>query len=60
MLNPACSAPDCYCYPIYCLLVQTDDKGLPTSKLAGDSLTVCEEIGSSAKTVEEAKEDPKV
>lgn len=34
--------------------------GLPTSKLAGDSLTACEKIGSTATTIEEAKEDPKV
>ena len=40
--------------------VQTDGEGVPTNKLAGDSLKVCEEIGSPAKTIEEAKEDPKV
>lgn len=33
---------------------------MPSNKLAGDALTACEEIGSSAKTVEDAKDDPKV
>ena len=33
--------------------------GLPTSKLTGDSLTACEKIGSTATTIEEAKEDSK-
>lgn len=37
-----------------------DADGIPTSKLAGDSLTACEKIGSTATTIEEAKEDPKV
>ena len=37
-----------------------DAEGLPTSKLTGDSLMACEKIGSTATTIEEAKEDPKV
>ena len=39
---------------------QVGADGLPTSKLAGDSLTACEKIDSTATTIEEAKEDPKV
>ncbi|CAB1117569.1 unnamed protein product [Ectocarpus sp. CCAP 1310/34] len=35
------------------------EDGTPTSKLAGDSLTACEKIGSTATTIEEAKADPK-
>ena len=36
------------------------EDGVPVVKLAGDSLTACKAIGSTATTVEEAKEDPKV
>ncbi|CAM9223463.1 unnamed protein product [Ectocarpus sp. 6 AP-2014] len=35
------------------------EDGTPTSKLAGDSLTACEKIGSTATTIEEAKADTK-
>eukprot|EP00903_Cladosiphon_okamuranus_P010212 g9671.t1 len=38
---------------------EVDEDGLPTKKLAGDSLTACEKIGSTATTIEEAKADPK-
>lgn len=41
-------------------LRQVDADGIPTSKLTGDSLMACEKIGSTATTIEEAKEDPKV
>lgn len=37
-----------------------DAEGVPTDKLTGKSLTTCEEIGSCAKTVGEAVDDPKV
>ena len=40
--------------------LQVDADGLPTGKLAGDSLTACEKIGSTATTVEEVKADEKV
>lgn len=39
---------------------QVDANGMPTAKLAGDSLTACVKIGSTATTIEEAKADPKV
>ena len=35
------------------------DTGIPNDKLGADSLNVCKQIGSSAKTVAEAKADPK-
>ncbi|CAN0181940.1 unnamed protein product [Ectocarpus sp. 8 AP-2014] len=41
------------------LIALRSDDGTPTSKLAGDSLTACEKIGSTATTIDEAKADPK-
>ncbi|CAM9340352.1 unnamed protein product [Sphacelaria rigidula] len=35
-----------------------DAAGVPTDKLTGDALATCQAIGSPAKTVTEAKEDP--
>ncbi|CAM9775368.1 unnamed protein product, partial [Hapterophycus canaliculatus] len=37
-----------------------DEEGKETVKLVGDSLAACEKIGSTATTIEEAKEDAKV
>ena len=42
------------------LMLQTNEDGSPTNVLTGDSLTACEKIGSTAKTIEEAEADPKV
>ncbi|CAM9669890.1 unnamed protein product [Scytosiphon promiscuus] len=36
-----------------------DEEGVQTAKLVGDSLIACEKIGSTATTIEEAKQDPK-
>lgn len=40
--------------------LQVDEAGVPTDKLTGEALCTCQAIGSTAKTVKEAKEDPKV
>lgn len=34
--------------------------GVPTDKLDGESLVTCQKIGSTATSVGEAKDDPKV
>lgn len=48
-----------YLTVLFCLQVDVDDDGNPTNKLAGHALEVCKEIGSTAKTTEEARNDPK-
>lgn len=40
--------------------IQVDEEGIPSDNLTGESLYTCKEIGSTATTVEEAKNDPKV
>lgn len=44
---------------ILTLQVEVDAEGNPTNTLTGHALETCAEIGSSAKTVGEARDDPK-
>lgn len=41
-------------------VLQVDENNVPSDKLTGGSLVTCEEIGSSASTVQDAMDDPKV
>jgi long-chain-fatty-acid--CoA ligase ACSBG len=44
---------------LLCLHVEIDDDGVPTNKLTGAALEAGKEIGSSATTTDEARDDPK-
>lgn len=44
---------------LLCLRVEVDGDGAPTNKLMGAALDTSKDIGSSATTTQEAKEDPK-
>jgi len=43
---------------LLCLQVEVDEEGTPTNKLTGVALEVSRELGSSATTTEEARDDP--
>ncbi|KAJ0409442.1 hypothetical protein P43SY_002332 [Pythium insidiosum] len=45
---------------LFTFRVEVDSEGLPTNKLDAKALSICKEIGSSAKTVAEAKADEKI
>lgn len=45
---------------LFTLRVVVDAEGVPTDKLDPKALSICSEIGSDAKTVAEAKADPKI
>jgi len=44
---------------LLCLQVDVDSDGMPTNKLTGHAVEVGNEIGSTAKTTQEARDDPK-
>jgi long-chain-fatty-acid--CoA ligase ACSBG len=44
---------------LFCVHVEVDEEGTPSNKLTTHALDTCKEIGSTATTTDEAREDPK-